>query len=199
MTGGVGAGKSTVARILAAHGLPIIDTDTIAHELLGDPEGRVVADITVLFGTQVLGPDGGVDRDAMAEEVFEHPARRKQLEGILHPAIGELVEVRIDALPPETDSVVVEVPLLFEAGWDDRMDCVVVVDCPPELQAERFMARTGASLAEARSRIASQLSRGERLRRADFVVRNEGTLEELEGLVGGLARKLLSTGDEDGC
>lgn len=199
LTGGVGSGKSSVARLLAQHGYPVIDTDAVAHELLSDVGGPVVAQVVAAFGEQILAQNGTIDRAALAQVVFGDPERRVALEGILHPAIGRVVEACIEALPAGTNSVVLEVPLLFEAGWDRQVDCIVVVDCSTDLQVERFVARTGATRADALRRLGSQLSRARRLEGADHVVPNEGSLTDLEAEVAVLLEKLRIRGDRDGC
>ncbi len=196
LTGGIGSGKSTVAGLLRGHGYAVIDTDAVTHELLSDASGSVVARIAAAFGRQVVAPDGTIDRKAMAAVVFGDEERLGALEAVLHPAIGRVVEERITALPAHTHSVIVEVPLLFEAGWDRQVDVVVVVDCSVDLQIERFMGRSGATSDEARRRIESQLPRAQRLARADFVVTNDGPLEDLKAQVEQLVAKLRKTGEK---
>ncbi len=199
LTGGVGCGKSTDASMVEERGLAVIDTDAVAHELLSEPGGEAVLEITARFGNEAVAEDGTIDRPGMAERVFADDALRSALEAILHPAINRVVEERIEELSQTFDTVIVEVPLLFEAGWDRFVDAVVVVDCAPEQQVARFVERTGATAEEARRRMGSQMNRAARNRRADFVLSNEGSLQELEEAVELLLPKLLTIGGKDGC
>jgi dephospho-CoA kinase len=197
LTGGVGAGKSEVARMLAGRGLPVIDTDRLAHELLDDAGSSAVQAIVARFGPGMVTPDGGINRGALAQVVFGDAHERRALEAILHPAIQSLVEERVAELPEKTPLVIVEVPLLVESGWHTSMDLVVVVDCAPETQVARFMARTGASQEEAWARVHSQLDRRSRLTYADLVVANSGGLDELAREVEVLYEKLRKSGEKD--
>lgn len=194
LTGGIGSGKSTVASYLADRGIPVIDTDAIAHELLSQPGGEIVSEITAIFGSQALAADGTIDRMGLAERVFADDALRKELEAILHPAIGRVVEERIEGLVRTSNIVVIEVPLLFEAGWDRFVDAVVVVDCSPEQQVARFVERTGATEAEARRRMSSQMTRAARNHGAHWILQNEGSLEELQEAIDLLVPELQLLG-----
>jgi dephospho-CoA kinase len=199
LTGGVGSGKSTVARMLSERGIPVIDTDAVAHELLSRPGGEAVIEITARFGNEAVAADGTIDRPAMARRVFADDALRTALESILHPAINRVVEERIEELSRTADTVVIEVPLLYEAGWDRFVDAVVVVDCSPEQQVARFVERTGATEVEARRRMSSQMTRAARNQRADFVLPNVGSLSELKEAVELLLPKLRKVGGDNGC
>jgi dephospho-CoA kinase len=199
LTGGVGSGKSTVASMLSESGIPVIDTDAVAHELLSYPGGETVIEITARFGNEAVAEDGTIDRPGMAARVFADDALRSALEAILHPAIGRVVEERIEKLSLTADTVVIEVPLLFEAGWDRFVDAVVVVDCSPEQQVARFVERTGATEVEARRRMSSQMTRAARNHRADFILNNGGSLSDLKEAVELLLPKLRKVGGDNVC
>jgi dephospho-CoA kinase len=172
LTGGIGSGKSTVADRFAALGATIVDTDAIAHELTG-PGGAAMARIRAEFGDGVIAPDGRLDRAAMREIAFKDPQARKRLEAILHPMIRQTSEQRIaQATGPYAISVV---PLLVEGGnWKGRVDRVLVVDCPEEVQVARVMQRSGLAAEQVRAIMAAQATRAARLAAADDVVDNGG-------------------------
>lgn len=181
LTGGIGAGKSTVSALLAARGAVIIDADAITHELqrAGTP---VLAAIAERFGDGVLTPDGELDRPALAEIVFNDADELAALNAIVHPAVGAEMAGRL-AAEAETDHVVVlDVPLLVESGRAD-MAGIVVVDVPPEVALDRLVHQRGVPEADARARMARQASREERLAKADRTIDNSGTRDELEAQV----------------
>ena len=191
LTGGLGSGKTTAGTLLAEACLPVIDADQVAHELLQDRKGDPYAEIVKRFGKTVLDRWGRVDRQKLAEQVFKSVRKRRALEKILHPAIEDVVTARLRELAASGERIaVLEVPLLLEAGWDQWVDCVVVVDCDEESQVERHMSRTDESAEEAQARMAAQASRNERLERADFVLDNCGTLQHLVAQVEGLIASL---------
>lgn len=181
LTGGIGAGKSTVSALLAARGAVVIDADAITHELqrAGTP---VLAAIAERFGAGVLTPDGELDRAALAEIVFNDADELAALNAIVHPAVGAEMATRM-AAEAETDHVVVlDVPLLVESGRAD-MAGIVVVDVPPEVALDRLVHQRGVPEADARARMARQASREERLAKADRIIDNTGTRDELEAQI----------------
>lgn len=182
LTGGIGSGKSAAAEAFAALGIPIVDTDLISHQLTA-ASGLAIAPISAHFGPALLTGDGALDRAAMRQRVFTDPSARLALEAILHPLIREESQRQlIAATSSQTDAsyAVLMVPLLVESGsYRERVDRVVVVDCPVETQIQRVMARSGLSRAEVMRIIASQATREERLAAADDVIDNDGTLEHL--------------------
>ena len=191
LTGGLGSGKTTAGTLLAEACLPVIDTDQVAHELLGDRKGAAYAEVVKRFGKAVLDRWGRVDRQKLADVVFTSRRKRKTLEKILHPSIEREVAKRLRELAASGERIaILEVPLLLEAGWDRFVDSVVVVDCDEESQVERHMSRTDESAEEAQARMAAQASRRERLGRADFVLDNSGTLQQLVAQVEGLIDSL---------
>jgi dephospho-CoA kinase len=178
LTGGIGAGKSSVARLLRDKGAVVIDTDAIAREVTrsGAPSHTAILG---RFGPAIEGPDGEIDRTRLAEIVFGDPAARADLNAIVHPAVAAAVDARL-ATATMADIVVLEVPLLLEAGWASRVDLVLVVDCPEEVAVRRLVEERGMAEADVRRRVAAQATREERLEIADVVILNDGSIEELE-------------------
>ena len=178
LTGGIGSGKSEAAAMFAARGVPVIDTDAIAHALVAPGQAALQA-IAKAFGAAALQPDGGLDRAWMRQRIFADPAARQTLENILHPLIRE--EVR-QSLERNADAAyqIVMVPLLFETGaYAQMIDRSLLVDCDETLQISRAMARSRLSESEVRAIMAAQWPRAQRLAAADDVIRNEGSLQEL--------------------
>jgi len=179
LTGGIGSGKSAVAERLRARGIPVVDADEVAH-VLTRPGGRALPAVTAAFGPPVARPDGTIDRAALARLAFSDPAARRTLEALLHPLIDEDVRAWTAARAAEGHAVCVyAAPLLFEVSLDRRLDGVIVVLADEELRVRRVVARDGSSPDAVRARMAAQLGDDERLRRAQYVIRNDGTLEEL--------------------
>jgi dephospho-CoA kinase len=176
LTGGLGSGKSEALRALGELGAATLSTDAVVHDLLGSDELREL--VVERLGADVA-PGGRLDRSLMAERVFGDDEARKWLEGELWPRVGRRVadwKQEVDALDPPPRAAVVEVPLLFESGMDAAFDSTIAVVADEDLRAERAGARGHASVAE---RTGRQLSQEEKAQRADFEVRNDGTLDEL--------------------
>ncbi len=180
LTGGIGSGKSRVAQAFAERGVPVIDTDRIARDILAPGQPLLTA-ILHRFGTDLRQPDGHLDRRALRARIFADPAQRARLEALTHPAIAAAMEAQIRALPHTSPYVVLVIPLLLEAGWCDRVDRVLVVDCPEAVQAKRVAARDGIDEQTAWAMIRSQASRATRLQAADAVIENRGP-EDLDTL-----------------
>lgn len=176
LTGGIGSGKSTVARQFAELGVPIIDTDVIARDLVA-PGRPLLTRIAEQFGADLLTADGSLDRERLRDAVFEDPDKRRQLEDLLHPAIRERMLRQADAA--SGPYLILVVPLLVEKGWQSLVDRVLVVDALVDDQIRRTMARDGLPEARVRSILATQASREQRLAAADDVIRNEGSLDKL--------------------
>jgi dephospho-CoA kinase len=181
LTGGIGSGKSTVARLLADKGAVVIDADRLAREVV-EPGTEAYRRVVERFGPGVVAPDGTLDRPALARIVFADPEARRDLERITHPAIGARMAERMAELSGTDAVVVLDVPLLVESGRTDVAG-VIVVDCPEEVAVERLVAQRGMDPVDARRRMAAQASREERLARADFVIDNSGSPEELRAQV----------------
>lgn len=174
LTGGIASGKTAVADMFAGLGIPVIDTDLIAREIVS-PGSPALQEIAAAFGTGVLRADGSLDRTRLREIVFAEPALRRQLEAITHPRIGAAMEAQCGQANGPYQIVVV--PLLIESGFDRRVDRVLVVDCPEDLQLSRLMTRDGVSEMQAKQLLAAQVGRAGRLARADDVVDNSGGLD----------------------
>lgn len=173
LTGGIACGKSTVAELFTAHGAGLVDTDRIAHQLTA-PGGAAMPAIAARFGTDMLRPDGALDRVAMRALVFAEPSRRTELEAILHPLIrsASLTQLQSCTAP----YVLLAVPLLVETGhYLPLCRRVLVIDCAEAIQLQRVMARSNLSEAEAHRIIASQATRAARLAVADDVLDNSGS------------------------
>lgn len=177
LTGGIGSGKSTVSAMLAERGAVVIDADAIVHELQR-PGQPVLAAMVERFGPAILGPDGTLDRQAVADIVFTDTAELAALSAIVHPAVAGEIAQRMEAETQTDHIVVLDVPLLVESGRDD-MAGLVVVDVDPEIAVRRLMADRGMTETDARSRMARQASREERRARADQVIDNSGTIDDL--------------------
>jgi dephospho-CoA kinase len=170
LTGGIGSGKTHVANLLASWGATVVDTDLIAHQLTA-PGGAAIQAIRECFGQGLIDAQGALDRGQMRDLVFADPQRRVELEGILHPLIGE--EVIRQAQAATGMYAVFVVPLLVESGrWRDRIDRLCVVDCEPETQIARVQARSGIPVETIRRIMAAQATRNERLAAADDIVAN---------------------------
>lgn len=181
LTGGIGSGKSEVARLLAEHGAVVVDADALAREAV-EPGTPGLAAVVAEFGTEVLAEDGRLDRARLGGIVFADPARREALEAIVHPYVGRRSAELMAAAPPDA-VVVYDVPLLVEKSLQGHYDVVVVVDVDEETQIRRLLAAREMTETEVRARITAQASRAERLAVADVVVDNEGDLDSLRARV----------------
>lgn len=181
LTGGIASGKSAVSAVFSEElGVPVIDTDAIAREVVEPGTGGLAA-VVEAFGGEVLDAGGRLDRRALRKRVFANDAERRRLEAILHPLIRK--ETRRRAETAGGPYQVFVVPLLAESDFRDYVDRVLVVDCPPELQLERLIARDGETREGAERMLAAQASRKTRLGIADDVIVNDGTLAELREAV----------------
>jgi dephospho-CoA kinase len=185
LTGGIGSGKSTVAALLVERGAVLIDADEAAREVV-KPGRPAYAKLVERFGAGVVAPDGNLDRSAMAAIVFGDPESMAELNAIVHPEVRAEIANRLASLSGSEHVVVLDIPLLVEHGGQDPYGLagVIVVDAPLDLVLERLVNRRQMDRSDAEARIATQASRPERMARADFVIANTGTLEELEEMVG---------------
>jgi len=186
LSGGIGSGKSSVARRLAALGALVVDTDALAHALTA-PGGAAIAAIAAAFGDDMIAPDGAMDRARMRALVFGDPAQRQRLEAILHPMIGEATRAQASRAGAR-QAVVFDVPLLTESGtWRARVDRVLIVDCSTATQVARVVARSGWTAEAVQRTIAQQATRAQRRAIADAVIVNETlTLAQLDAEVDAL-------------
>lgn len=188
LTGGIGSGKSTVARLLQERGAALIDADAIARActLAG---GSAIPAVAQAFGPDFITPDGALDRQRMREHVFAHPEARQRLEDIVHPLVG--AEIARQAAAVDAPCTVFDVPLLVESPrWRPQLDLVLVVDCQPDTQIRRVQARNGWDRTTIEAILKSQSPRAQRLAAADLVIFNDGhQIEPLQHLVGQIANR----------
>ncbi|WP_371659197.1 dephospho-CoA kinase [Streptomyces sp. NBC_00280] len=178
LTGGIGAGKSEVSRLLVARGAVLIDADRIAREVVA-PGTEGLAAVVDAFGTEVLAEDGGLDRPKLGSIVFADPAKLAVLNSIVHPLVG-LRSRALEAAAADDAVVIHDVPLLAENGLKSLYDLVIVVDASPGTQFDRLVRLRGMTEDDARARMAAQATREKRLEIADVVIDNDVPLEELE-------------------
>ena len=190
LTGGIGSGKSTVARILAECGAAVIDADAVSRQLTA-PGGLAIAAIATQFGSQFVTAEGAMNRDLMRQLAFDDPVSRLRLEAIIHPLVGhEILTQTGRAIAGGRTCLVFDIPLLVESGrWREQVDRVLVVDCSEATQIDRVTARNSFSRETVQKIIAGQATRDQRLAAADICIYNEGlTLESLDALIRQLAR-----------
>ncbi|QOR39108.1 dephospho-CoA kinase [Billgrantia diversa] len=189
LTGGIASGKSTVARAFAALGVPWVDADDVAREVV-EPGEPALAEIVGRFGGQVVQADGSLNRRALREIVFADPSERLWLESVTHPRIRQRIVAHLERLQAEGAPYVLLVsPLLFESGQSEMVDRCLVVDVPESLQFARTAARDDVDDKQARAIVAAQMPRSERLARADDVIDNSGSEEDLAAQVAELDRR----------
>lgn len=189
LTGGIASGKTAVSSRLAVRGATVIDADLLAREVVGPGTGGLDA-VVDHFGEQVLGEDGSLDRTALGALVFADAGQRRVLEAIVHPLVRAGAK-ELERAAPADAIVVHDIPLLVETRQAGGFDVVVVVDIPVEQQVRRLVEHRGLTEAEARSRVDAQAPRSRRLKAADVVVDNSGTVEALDAEVERLWRDLL--------
>ena len=194
LTGGIGSGKSTVARMLAARGAVVIDADQIARDLV-EPGGEALAELVTEFGPRILQQDGSLSRGELAALAFSDPRATERLNAIMHPLIRAEGERRL-AEAPGAQVVVYDMPLLVETGQADLVDLVVVVDVPEEVQVDRAVRLRGLDEADVRRRMEVQATRGERRAAAGVVIDNAGDVAWTQTQVDALWASL--TGDDVG-
>ena len=183
LTGGIGTGKSEVARLLQSLGASVISADEVGHEAYA-PDSESWREVVDTFGKEILQPSGEIDRQKLGAIVFSDPQQLEKLNAIMHPRMARMVADRIQVLRDQgASTVVVEAALLFEAGWDSLVDEVWTTDSSVESVVERLQARNGMDEKEARRRIDSQMDPAERIERSDLVVDNSSDVSALEQTV----------------
>lgn len=190
LTGGIATGKSSVAARLRASGVPVVDADIIAREVVarGTPGLRKIVEV---FGRSVVQEDGNLDRAKMATDIFSDLEKRRRLEAIVHPLVQQRFrELRAQLEAQNVPLAFYDVPLLYEKDLADQFEGVVVVACSAQKQLERLMARNGLSKSEAAARIGSQMSLMDKAAQANHVIWNDGTLADLDAEVVRLLEKL---------
>ena len=190
LTGGIATGKSYCLAGFQALGVPVIDADQLARAAVapGSPGLAAIAD---RFGAGVLQPDGSLDRAALAGIIFADRTARADLEAIVHPDVYRRIREWFAQLPVATRLAIADIPLLFETGHEHDFDEVIVVACRPEEQLRRLVQRDGLADADARARLAAQWPIGEKVRRADFVIRTDGSFGETDEQVRGVYDDLV--------
>ena len=195
LTGGIASGKSTVAKFFAALGVPIIDTDQVAREVV-EPGQPPLERLVERFGRAILTPDGHLDRPKLREIVFSDPMARADLEALTHPAIGTAVEAWSAAAGGPYQVLIL--PLLVEKNLASHVDRVLVVDCSEELQVRRLQARDGSTDQQARAILNAQTSRAARLKAAHDVIQNEGDLSAVRDQVSALHARYMELAGQSG-
>lgn len=185
LTGGIGSGKTTVAKLLADRGAVVVDADELARQAL-EPGSRAYQRVLGLFGPEIVGPDGQLDRAAIAAIVFSDEEKRQGLESITHPEVFRLLAEAVEWNRATDNVVVFDAPLIIETGFHEACDVVVVVIAPEEQRIERVMRERGMTAADASVRIAAQTGAAEREAAADVIIENDGDLAALEDRVGEL-------------
>ena len=188
LTGGIGSGKSTVGALFASHGVPVIDTDEIARDVVrpGEP---ALEEIRQRLGAELIQPDGHLDRRALGRRVFSDAKLKQTLESIVHPPIRQELRERLSRL--SAPYCIVAIPLLLEKGWQREVDRVLVVDAPEALRIQRTLTRPGMDAEQVRRIIDSQAGRDERLACADDIIVNDRGIDDLRAAVARLHRKYL--------
>jgi dephospho-CoA kinase len=183
LTGGIATGKSHVRSQFESLGVHTIDADTLARDVVAAGTPGLAAVVT-RFGRAVLDRDGTLDRRKLASIVFANADARRDLEHIIHPSVKAAIDAWFECLGQGTfDFAIADIPLLYETGRERDFDAVIVTACDPDTQVRRVMARDGATDAEARARIAAQLPIEEKVRRADYVIRTDGTFDDTDAQV----------------
>ena len=194
LTGGIASGKSAVSDLFARHGVPIIDTDVIAHEIV-EPGQPALDQIRNELGQEFIDREGRLDRRKMRNAIFSDPELRLELEGILHPAITAEASRQVALL--DQPWCILVVPLLVESGLFSWIDRVLVVDAEESVQIQRVMARDNISRKRAQAILDAQSSRQQRLKLADDIIENNGSIEQLESAVNHLHKKYSALAEAD--
>lgn len=190
LTGGIATGKSTVASWLRQAGWAIIDADQVAREVV-QPGTVGLAKLQQAFGTQIITAGGTLDRAKLSQIVFQDAAQRRRLNHILHPLIEAAVDHQLASLvTKQVPVVVLDVPLLYESGWDKKCDQVWVVTTDPATQLRRLMARNHLAAPDAQARMAAQMPLAQKCQRADAVINNQGSPLALQQQVARLVRQV---------
>lgn len=193
LTGGIGSGKTTVARMLAERGAVVVDADELARQAL-EPGTRAYERVCGLFGEHVVNADGTLNRAEIASIVFADEEKRRALESITHPEVFRLLAQTVEMYRDTDEVVVFDAPLIIETGFHEACDVVVVVNAGEERRIERLVESRGMTPAEASVRMAAQIPETERRAVADVVIDNDGDLEALERAVGELWKELAARG-----
>jgi dephospho-CoA kinase len=188
LTGGIGSGKSTVSRLFADHGVPVIDADVIARELV-QPGQAALESLIQEFGPEILDDQDQLDRTLMRELIFSDSSQRKRLEAILHPLIREEMHSRARSL--DAPYCLMCIPLLIESRLEETVDRILIIDTPESLQIRRTLTRDGVDTAQVQAIIDTQVDRQTRLAAADDIIHNDSTMDSLRKQVDTLHQQYL--------
>jgi dephospho-CoA kinase len=191
LTGGIATGKSYVATRLRDAGIPVVDADALAREVVA-PGSPALAAIRKRFGPDAVRRDGTMDRVRVGQVVFKDKRARLDLEAIIHPAVVKAINDFFNALPKRTPFAVADIPLVFETGREKDFDVIVVVACPREMQISRMMERNKLSREDAERRLNAQLPIDQKVKKATHVIKTDGTFDETNAQVDELIEKLKS-------
>ncbi|EGT3628018.1 dephospho-CoA kinase [Morganella morganii] len=194
LTGGIGSGKTTVANLFAAEGITLVDADIVAREVVA-PGSTGLEAIVTHFGTEILTPEGELDRAKLRQRIFSHPKEREWLNQLLHPMIRQEMLAQVEKAT--SAYVIMVVPLLFENGLDRLVNRTLVVDISPELQINRTVKRDNVDASQVNNIISSQCSRSEKLARADDIIDNQGEISSLKREVQALHQRYLQLSGTD--
>jgi len=189
LTGGIATGKSYVAKKLHEAGVPLVDADVLAREVVA-PGTAGLSAVRRRFGPDAVRRDGSMDRVRIAQIVFKDKRARLDLEAIIHPAVQKAVNEFFDALPKRTPFAIADIPLLYETSREKQFDAVIVVACPREMQLQRVMERNNLSKEDAERRLAAQLPIDKKVEKATYVIKTDGTFDQTDEQVAALIEKL---------
>lgn len=178
LTGGFGSGKSTVVEIIRSDNKPIVDTDEIARSLVS-PGSQILKNIQEQFGREIINNNGELDRKALARQVFRNPIALQKLNALMHPAVESMMNQELKLFEDAGLAwAIIDVPLLYEVGWDTHFDATIVVWAPPEISRKRLMEQRGFTAEEIDERFAAQRPLEDKRRQADYVIDNSGSLDQ---------------------
>jgi dephospho-CoA kinase len=190
VTGGIGSGKSIVCSLFASHGIPILSADGIAKDLM-QIDSTLRSQLIALLGSTTYGTDGMLNRDFVAKKIFSNKSVQRKVNQLVHPIVEAEIDRRFEALSQSGNAIgIMEAALIYEAGYDKRLDVVIVVDAPESERIKRVVARDRSSADEVQKRIAAQSPAEQKSKKADYVIHNAGSLSELESSVAFLVRIL---------
>ena len=193
VTGGIGSGKTIVCSLFAKHGIPVMSADEIAKNLM-QSDDALRTQLILLLGSSTYRPDGSLDRASVAAKIFSNKSLQKKVNSLVHPRVEAEIDSRFAAMERSGKAIgLVEAALIYEAGYDKRLDVVIVVDAPEPDRIKRVVARDRSSTEEVRKRIAAQSPSEQKARKADYIIRNSGSLSELEASVDFLVLLLQKT------
>ncbi len=193
VTGGIGSGKTIVCSLFANYGIPVLSADEIAKEMM-QSDNALRSQLTSLLGVWTYRADGSLDRAYVAARIFSDKSLQRKVNKLVHPRVEAEIDGRFAAMERSGNAIgIVEAALIYEAGYDKRLDVVIVVDAPESERIKRVVARDGSSAKEVQKRIAAQSPPEQKSRKADYVIHNAGSLSELESSVQFLVKILQNT------